>query len=110
MPEIVVHELDGRSVEQKRALIKDLTDAVARNYNVDVSTVTINIVESIRESKARGGVLFSYIWQRNPDPLAGGGALHLCQLADYCKRIWLTLGFQNWATYFEGAFPLSIYA
>jgi 4-oxalocrotonate tautomerase len=59
MPEIVVHALDGRSVEQKRALIKDLTDAVVRSYNVDASTVTINIVESARENKARGGVLFS---------------------------------------------------
>jgi 4-oxalocrotonate tautomerase len=59
MPEIVVHALDGRSVEQKRALIKDLTDAVVRNYDVDAGTVTINIVESARENKARGGVLFS---------------------------------------------------
>jgi 4-oxalocrotonate tautomerase len=58
MPEIVVHALEGRSVEQKRALIRDLTDAVVRNYNVDASTVTINIVESTRENKARGGVLF----------------------------------------------------
>jgi 4-oxalocrotonate tautomerase len=59
MPEIVVHALDGRSVEQKRALIKDLTDAVVRNYGVDAGTVTINIVESAKENKARGGVLFS---------------------------------------------------
>src|SRR5262249_22485786 len=59
MPEIVVHALDGRTIEQKRALIKDLTDAMVRNYNVDASTVTINIVESVRENKARGGTLFS---------------------------------------------------
>jgi 4-oxalocrotonate tautomerase len=59
MPEIVVHALEGRSVKQKRALIKDLTDAMVRNYNVDASAVTINIVESARENKARGGVLFS---------------------------------------------------
>jgi 4-oxalocrotonate tautomerase len=59
MPEIVVHALEGRSVEQKRALIKDLTDAVVRNYDVDASTVTINIVELARENKARDGVLFS---------------------------------------------------
>jgi 4-oxalocrotonate tautomerase len=61
MPEIVVHALGGRSVEQKRGLIKDLTDAVVRNYDVDASTVTINIVESARENKAKGGVLFSDI-------------------------------------------------
>jgi 4-oxalocrotonate tautomerase len=59
MPEITVHALEGRSVEQKRGLIKDLTDAVVKNYDVDASTVTINIVESTRENKAKGGVLFS---------------------------------------------------
>jgi 4-oxalocrotonate tautomerase len=59
MPEILVHALDGRSIEQKRALIRDLTDAVVKNYAVDASTVTINIVESARDNKARGGVLFS---------------------------------------------------
>jgi 4-oxalocrotonate tautomerase len=59
MPEIVVHALDGRSIEKKRALIKNLTGAVVKNDDVDASTVTINIVESARENKARGGVLFS---------------------------------------------------
>jgi 4-oxalocrotonate tautomerase len=59
MPEIVVHAIEGRSIEQKRGLIKDLTDAVVKHYDVDASTVTINIVESARENKARGGRLFS---------------------------------------------------
>jgi 4-oxalocrotonate tautomerase len=59
MPEIVFYALAGRSVEQKRALIKDFTDAVVKNYNVDASTVTITIVESAKEDKAKGGVLFS---------------------------------------------------
>jgi 4-oxalocrotonate tautomerase len=59
MPEIVFYALGGRSVEQKRALIKDFTDAVVKNYNVDASSVTITIVESAKEDKAKGGVLFS---------------------------------------------------
>lgn len=59
MPEIIVHALNGPSVEQKRALIRDLTDAVVRNYNVDADSVTINIVEFVRENKARGGVLLT---------------------------------------------------
>jgi 4-oxalocrotonate tautomerase len=83
MPEIVVHALDGRSVEQKRALIKELTEAVVRNYNVDASTVTINIVESARTNKARGGVLFSDMaakacpspGQRRDAPLPGSTKL-----------------------------------
>jgi 4-oxalocrotonate tautomerase len=59
MPEIVFYALGGRSIEQKRALIKDFTDAVVKNYNVDASSVTITIVESTKEDKAKGGVLFS---------------------------------------------------
>jgi 4-oxalocrotonate tautomerase len=59
MPEIVFYALGGRSVEQKRALIKDFTDAVVKNYGVDASSVTITIVESTKDDKAKGGVLFS---------------------------------------------------
>jgi 4-oxalocrotonate tautomerase len=58
MPEIVFYALAGRSVEQKRALTKDFTDAVVKNYKVDPSAVTITIVESAKEDKAKGGVLF----------------------------------------------------
>ena len=47
------------TTEQKRALIKDFTDAVVKNYKVDASAVTITIVESAKEDKAKGGVLFS---------------------------------------------------
>jgi 4-oxalocrotonate tautomerase len=59
MPEVVFYALGGRSIEQKRALIKDFTDAVVKNYQVDPSAVTITIVESAKEDKAKGGVLFS---------------------------------------------------
>jgi 4-oxalocrotonate tautomerase len=59
MPEVVFYALGGRSVEQKRALVKDFTDAVVKNYKVDPSAVTITIVESPKEDKAKGGVLFS---------------------------------------------------
>jgi 4-oxalocrotonate tautomerase len=53
MPEVVFYALGGRSVEQKRALIKDFTDAVVKNYKVDASAVTITIVESSKEDKAK---------------------------------------------------------
>lgn len=59
MPEIVFYAISGRSVEQKRALVKDFTDAVVKNYKVDPSAVTITIVELPKEDKAKGGVLFS---------------------------------------------------
>src|SRR5258707_12263393 len=59
MPEVVFYALGGRSIEQKRALIKDFTDAVVKNYKVDPSAVTITIVESAKEDKAKGAVPFS---------------------------------------------------
>ena len=53
MPEVVFYALGGRSVEQKRALIKDFTDAVVKNYKVDPSAVTITIVESQKRTRPR---------------------------------------------------------
>src|SRR6516165_5661599 len=35
MPEVVVYALGGRSVDQKRALCKDITDAVVKNFKVE---------------------------------------------------------------------------
>jgi 4-oxalocrotonate tautomerase len=59
MPEVYVHFVKGRSIEQKRALVKDLTDAVVRNLGVPVDAVIVEIVETEPALKAKGGVLFS---------------------------------------------------
>ncbi len=59
MPEIVFYALGGRTVEQKRALIKDFTDAVVKNYKVEPGAVTVTIIETPKHDKAKGGVLFS---------------------------------------------------
>jgi 4-oxalocrotonate tautomerase len=59
MPEVYVHAVKGRSMEQKKALIKDITDAVVKNFSVPADAVVIEIVESEPTSKAKGGVLFS---------------------------------------------------
>src|SRR5690242_19814137 len=59
MPEVVVYALGGRSVDQKRALVKDITNAVVKNYSVEPGAVVVTIVESAKEDKAKGGVLFS---------------------------------------------------
>ena len=44
---------------EKRALVKDITDAVVKNFAVPVEAVTVEIVESEPTAKAKGGVLFS---------------------------------------------------
>ena len=59
MPEVIVYAVEGRSIEQKRALVKDITDAVVKNFGAAPEAVTIQIVEAPRTDKAKGGVLFS---------------------------------------------------
>jgi 4-oxalocrotonate tautomerase len=48
-----------RKSTSTRALVKEITDAVVRNFNVGPEAVMVQIVESPKTSKAKGGVLFS---------------------------------------------------
>jgi 4-oxalocrotonate tautomerase len=59
MPEVYIHAVEGRSKDQKRALIKDVTDAVVKSFGVAADAVLVEIVETSRDNKAKGGVLFS---------------------------------------------------
>jgi 4-oxalocrotonate tautomerase len=59
MPEIYVHAVEGRSLDQKRALVREITAAVVKNFNVPAESVMVQIIESAKENKAKGGVLFS---------------------------------------------------
>jgi 4-oxalocrotonate tautomerase len=59
MPEIYVHAVEGRTLDQKRALVRDITEAVVKNFNVTADSVMVQIVESPTHNKAKGGVLFS---------------------------------------------------
>ena len=59
MPEVVVYILEGRTLEQKRGLVKDITDAVVKNAGAQPDAVTVSLVELPRNSKGKGGVLFS---------------------------------------------------
>jgi 4-oxalocrotonate tautomerase len=53
MPEVYVHAIEGRSKEQKRALIKDITEAVVKNFGVTADAVLVEILESSSDNKAR---------------------------------------------------------
>jgi 4-oxalocrotonate tautomerase len=59
MPEVIIEMAQGRSLDEKRSLVKDITDAVVRNCKVDPDAVTVIIHENPRTDKAKGGVLFS---------------------------------------------------
>ncbi|MCK9358099.1 MAG: tautomerase family protein, partial [Dehalococcoidia bacterium] len=45
MPIVTVEASVGRTIEQKRGLVKDITDAVVKNYKVTPDVVTIVIRE-----------------------------------------------------------------
>ena len=57
MPTVIIEADEGRTIEQKRGLAKDITDAFCKNYNLDPQTVTILFHEQKKENRAKGGVL-----------------------------------------------------
>jgi 4-oxalocrotonate tautomerase len=59
MPEVIVHAVEGRSAEQKKALCADITAAVVKHFNAPIDAVTVTIIEAPRETKMKGGVMFS---------------------------------------------------
>jgi 4-oxalocrotonate tautomerase len=58
MPLVTVKAIEGRTIEQKRGLVKDITEAVVKNFKVEPEAVSINIIEYSRENLAKGGQLF----------------------------------------------------
>jgi 4-oxalocrotonate tautomerase len=65
MPEVIVYAVEGRSFDQKKGLMKDITSAVMKNFDVEADAVTVQIIEASKTSKAKGGVPFS---ERMPAP------------------------------------------
>jgi 4-oxalocrotonate tautomerase len=59
MPEVYVHLVKGRTFEQKKALVQDITAAVVKHMNAAPDAVVISIIETEADSKAKGGVMFS---------------------------------------------------
>src|SRR5262249_19953348 len=80
MPEVYVHAVKGRTQEQKRALVKDITDAEVKNFNAPAEAGVVSIIETEATSKSKGGVLFSEMkrcpWRLqscDPPPSLGAG-------------------------------------
>jgi 4-oxalocrotonate tautomerase len=59
MPEIIVYAVEGRTYEQKKGLMKDITDAVVKNMGVPADAVVVSIMETPKTLKSKGGVPFS---------------------------------------------------
>ncbi|MFI6344183.1 4-oxalocrotonate tautomerase family protein [Streptomyces sp. NPDC050560] len=57
MPRIVVQAIEGRSLEQKRHLVRALTDGIVEAFSVTPESVTVVIEEIRRDHTSRAGVL-----------------------------------------------------
>ena len=53
MPEVVVYILEGRTLEQKRGLVKDITAAVVKNAGTTAEQVTVSLVETPEDIKGQ---------------------------------------------------------
>ncbi|HHY76006.1 MAG TPA: 4-oxalocrotonate tautomerase [Firmicutes bacterium] len=59
MPIVQIEMLEGRTLEQKRAMVKEVTEAICRTLNATPDAVRIIIREMPFEHFAVGGVLRS---------------------------------------------------
>ena len=59
MPYVTVKMIEGRTDEQKRALVKEVTEAVSRTVNAPVENVTVFIEEMSKNNYGVAGVRFS---------------------------------------------------
>jgi len=59
MPLVVVKMIEGRTVEQKRLLAREITDVVMRVTNVTEDHVDVIIEDYPRENWAKAGTLFA---------------------------------------------------
>ncbi len=57
MPLIIVEIDEGRSIDQKRGLVKDITEAVCKNFAVPPQAVSILMHEGKKENRGRAGKL-----------------------------------------------------
>ena len=57
MPFVTVKAIEGRTTEQKRGLVRDITAAVVKNFKVEPEAVDVDIIEYSRENIAKAGEL-----------------------------------------------------
>lgn len=57
MPFVMVHMWEGRTLEQKRALTKAITEAMVEHADVNPDGLHVTVQEYSKENWARAGVL-----------------------------------------------------
>lgn len=58
MPLVTIKIIEGRTVEQKRGMAKDVTEAIVKNIGCPASAVHIDFVDLKPENFGQGGKLF----------------------------------------------------
>jgi 4-oxalocrotonate tautomerase len=58
MPEVQVFMAEGRTDEQKKGMMRDITEALVKNLGVTADVVTVQIVEARLADKMKGGQTF----------------------------------------------------
>lgn len=57
MPIVQIDMLEGRTVDQKRALVEKVTEAITETANCPASAVTVILREMPKENLGQGGKL-----------------------------------------------------
>ena len=58
MPLVTVRAVGEKTIEQKRALVKDITEVVVKNFSVAPEAIIVDIVEYTKDNFAKAGQLF----------------------------------------------------
>lgn len=59
MPLVTIKIIEGRTLEQKRDIAKDVTEAIVKNVGCPPTAVMIDIVDLKKENVSQGGELFA---------------------------------------------------
>jgi 4-oxalocrotonate tautomerase len=63
MPNIFIEMLEGKSIEKKKLLVKELTEVTSDVLGTDPNNVNIRILNVKKEDVAKGGKLFIDIFK-----------------------------------------------
>lgn len=61
MPFVTIKMIEGRTIEQKRGMVSDVTEAIIRNIGCPATSVHVAIIELKRENIGQAGKLMSDI-------------------------------------------------
>lgn len=57
MPIVQIDLIEGRTIEQKRELVKRVTEAICQTANCPADAVTIVLRDAVKQNIAKAGVL-----------------------------------------------------